>query len=41
MNPHGEISVAESVGNMLKLIDGLRADDSGKFMNYKGEIMPW
>ena len=41
MNPHGEISVHESVANMLKLIDGLSVEDSGKFLNYKGELMPW
>ena len=33
--------VAEGVSGMLKVIGGLKADDSGKFYNYVGQITPW
>ena len=33
--------VAEGVSNMLKVIGGIKADDSGKFYNYMGQITPW
>ena len=33
--------VAEGVSNMLKVIGGIKADDSGKFYNSMGQITPW
>lgn len=35
------IRPAESVSAMLKLIDGLTAEQSGQFLNYDGQTMPW
>lgn len=31
----------ESVGHLLRLIDRLKPDDSGKFFNYDGTTLPW
>lgn len=33
--------VATGVAGVLKTIDGLTLADSGKFFNFKGEIVPW
>jgi len=41
MNPEGEIPVAEGVERMLKVIDQLTLQDSGKYVNNNGEAMPW
>ena len=41
MNPEGEIAVSESVSKMVALIERLNKDDSGKFFNYLGHVMPW
>jgi NAD(P)-dependent dehydrogenase (short-subunit alcohol dehydrogenase family) len=31
----------ESVAAMLKLLDALKPDDTGKFLNYDGSTLPW
>jgi NAD(P)-dependent dehydrogenase (short-subunit alcohol dehydrogenase family) len=31
----------ESAGGMIRVIDGLRRQDSGEFFDYKGERVPW
>jgi NAD(P)-dependent dehydrogenase (short-subunit alcohol dehydrogenase family) len=31
----------ESAGGMIRVIDGLRPQDSGEFFDYKGERVPW
>jgi NAD(P)-dependent dehydrogenase (short-subunit alcohol dehydrogenase family) len=31
----------ESVAAMIELIDGLEQEDSGKFLNFDGQAMPW
>jgi NAD(P)-dependent dehydrogenase (short-subunit alcohol dehydrogenase family) len=35
------ITPAESVSAMIRLIDGLTAQQSGKFLNYDGQPLPW
>ena len=38
----GAIETDESVGKMLKIIDGLTPGQNGKFLNYEGgEELPW
>jgi len=37
----GELSVEESVRGLRAVIEGLKPADSGKFLNYKGEVVPW
>jgi len=32
---------AESIAGMLRVIDGLRPEDSGRFLDWHGEEMPW
>jgi len=40
-NPQG-ISPEESVGKMLRVIDGVTADNNGQFLNYEdGRVIPW
>jgi NAD(P)-dependent dehydrogenase (short-subunit alcohol dehydrogenase family) len=31
----------DSVAGMLKVIDGLSADDNGRFIDYQGNVIPW
>jgi hypothetical protein len=35
------LTVERSVSSMLKLIDGLSLQDSGKFLDYDGTQLPW
>ena len=35
------ISPEESVAGMIKLIESLTSEQSGDFLNYDGESMPW
>jgi len=35
------LTIAESVPAMVKVIDGLKAADSGRFINYDGAELPW
>jgi NAD(P)-dependent dehydrogenase (short-subunit alcohol dehydrogenase family) len=37
----GALKTGESVAAMMKVIDGLTSADNGRFVNYKGETMPW
>jgi NAD(P)-dependent dehydrogenase (short-subunit alcohol dehydrogenase family) len=36
-----DITPAESVAAMRKVIAGLGPDDNGKFFNYDGQLLPW
>ena len=35
------LTTSESIAGMLGVIDGLTIDDTGKFYNYNGEMLPW
>ncbi|MEP4484088.1 MAG: SDR family oxidoreductase [Halioglobus sp.] len=35
------LTTSESISGMLGVIEGLSADDTGKFYNYNGEKLPW
>lgn len=37
----GALKTGDSVVQMLRVIDGLTPADNGRFINYKGETMPW
>jgi NAD(P)-dependent dehydrogenase (short-subunit alcohol dehydrogenase family) len=39
--PNALITPAESVAGMRKVINGLTTADSGKFLAYDGQIVPW
>ncbi len=39
--PNADLSPEESVTGMKKVIDGLTPADSGKFLTYSGETLPW
>jgi NAD(P)-dependent dehydrogenase (short-subunit alcohol dehydrogenase family) len=39
--PNATLKPEESIAAMLKLIDGLKPEDNGKFFNYDGKPMPW
>lgn len=39
--PNATLKPEESIAAMIKLLDGLKAEDSGKFFNYDGKPMPW
>lgn len=39
--PEAPLSVEESAGHLVSLIDRLRPKDSGRFFNYDGGAMPW
>jgi NAD(P)-dependent dehydrogenase (short-subunit alcohol dehydrogenase family) len=39
--PGAPLSPEESIGAILKLIDDLKAEDNGRFMDYKGQTMAW
>ncbi len=39
--PNARLTPAESIAGMIKVIDGLTAQDSGEFFNHNGERMPW
>lgn len=41
MNPDGKISPAESVQGIKKVLDSVSLKDSGSFLNYKHESLPW
>lgn len=41
MNPDGKISPSESVQGIKKVLDSMSLKDSGSFLNYKHEILPW
>ena len=35
------LHVSVGVSGILKVVNALKPEDSGKFINYKGEIVPW
>jgi hypothetical protein len=39
--PHAELTVEESVAGLLRVIDGLSADESSLFLTWNGERHPW
>lgn len=39
--PSAPLSAAESVGGMLQVIDGLTAEDNGRFLDYRGAALAW
>lgn len=39
--PNARLTPAESIGGMIKVIDGLTAQDSGEFFTHNGERLPW
>lgn len=39
--PNATLKPEESIAALLKLIDGLKPEDTGKFFNYDGKPMPW
>lgn len=41
MNPDGKISPSESVQGIKKVLDSVSLKDSGSFLNYKHETLPW
>ena len=41
VNEPADITTLESVTGMLKVIDGVSIKDSGKFLTWQGEMLPW
>ncbi|QGM46465.1 SDR family oxidoreductase [Methylocystis heyeri] len=39
--PNAPLGVTESAAGLLATIDGLSLNDSGGFLNYRGETVPW
>lgn len=39
--PEAPVTVEESVEGMIKVIDGLKAEDNGRFLDWNGEELPW
>jgi NAD(P)-dependent dehydrogenase (short-subunit alcohol dehydrogenase family) len=39
--PEANLSPAESIGGMLRVIDGLAPADTGRFFSHDGETIPW
>ncbi len=39
--PSASLTPPESIGEMLKVIDGLTAQDAGRFLRYTGATVPW
>ncbi|MCH9698775.1 MAG: SDR family oxidoreductase [Gammaproteobacteria bacterium] len=39
--PHALISSAQSVSGMKAIIDGFKSSQSGSFLDYTGEVIPW
>lgn len=39
--PNATLTPEQSIEGMLKLLDGLKTDDTGKFYDYSGKILPW
>lgn len=37
----GALTPEESVSQLLAVIDGLTTEDNGRFVDYRGETMPW
>lgn len=41
MNPEGKMNPSESVEGIRKVLDSVTLKDSGSFLNFKGESLPW
>ncbi len=39
--PNAQLTPEQSITGMRKVMDGLKPQDSGKFWNHEGEIVPW
>jgi hypothetical protein len=39
--PGAQLEPEESARELLRLIDGLTPDDTGRFLRYDGSEMPW
>jgi NAD(P)-dependent dehydrogenase (short-subunit alcohol dehydrogenase family) len=39
--PQAPLTPAQSVGHMLRTLDGLKQADNGRFLNYDGTGLPW
>ena len=39
--PGASITAEESARGILKVVDGLTLEQSGSFLNYKGQREPW
>ena len=39
--PEATLAPEESIAGLLRIIDGLRPQDTGKFCNYDGGMLPW
>jgi len=39
--PEATLAPEESIAGLLRIIDGLRPQDTGKFFNYDGTALPW
>jgi len=39
--PDARLEIPEAVSSMLGVFDGLSIDDTGRFVDYKGEPLPW
>ncbi|KAH9887899.1 NAD-P-binding protein [Cubamyces lactineus] len=39
--PEGTLEPEESVAGILKVVTGATAEDSGKYLSYSGETIPW
>jgi NAD(P)-dependent dehydrogenase (short-subunit alcohol dehydrogenase family) len=40
-NEPAPLEPAESIGGMMRVIDSLEMEDTGKFLDWKGEEVPW
>ncbi|MCC6675514.1 MAG: SDR family oxidoreductase [Phycisphaerales bacterium] len=39
--PNATLTPEQSIEGMLKLLDGLKPEDTGKFYDYSGKTLPW
>ena len=39
--PNAPLTPAQSVSGMKSVIDGIEADDNGRYRSYTGELVPW
>jgi NAD(P)-dependent dehydrogenase (short-subunit alcohol dehydrogenase family) len=39
--PHADVGVAESAAGIMKVIEGLSVENTGRFWNYDGAELPW
>jgi NAD(P)-dependent dehydrogenase (short-subunit alcohol dehydrogenase family) len=39
--PEAQIEAEVSISGMMKIVNGLKESDSGKYYRYDGEIVPW